>query len=201
MKPKILDCEKNLIQIFHKHKCKPRALFYAASISMLWMGISDRSQAQMKSSPEELLRVPSSSIPKGRTKLELQKVPPPPNASRVNARSSTRIEQYLPLDSIEQIENSFIQEQITGNKRAIERSIAVTNAKSIGGPRTGIYEARQINAQAVPLPAPPGSTQEFSSPNFNSQVQATPLLLYHHFQVQILFSSRMQVVRLHSINC
>ncbi|MGB3653563.1 MAG: carbohydrate porin [Rivularia sp. (in: cyanobacteria)] len=131
-------------------------------------------QANKTSDSRDLLRVPQSSIPSGRTKLKLQAVPPPPN-SKIGATSPTRSQRYLPYKNIKQLENTFIQEQITGKtKRAIEQSIAVQrNAKPIGGPRTGIYEGRQINAQ-VPLPAPPGNSLEFTSPEFN-QATIAPL--------------------------
>ncbi len=195
MKPKILDCEKfNLIQEWNKYKSY--TLLCAASISVLWtLGVSDRSQAQIRNNPQQanqtwdsgdLLRVPQSSIPSGRRKLQLQKVPPPPNVSNIGAvLPNLKAEQYLPLENIQQLENTFIQQQITGKtKGLIEQSIAIERkTKPIGGPQTGIYEARQINAQAVPLPAPPGNNnQEFVSPiapnfnqNFNSQPQIAPL--------------------------
>ncbi len=182
MKPKILKRKKFLL--IKLHKPKPCVLFCAASISMLGtLSLGDSSQAQMISLPlqanktsdsRDLLRVPQSSIPSGRTKLKLQAVPPPPN-SKIGATSPTRSQRYLPYKNIKQLENTFIQEQITGKtKRAIEQSIAVQrNAKPIGGPRTGIYEGRQINAQ-VPLPAPPGNSLEFTSPEFN-QATIAPL--------------------------
>ncbi|MGB3641895.1 MAG: porin, partial [Rivularia sp. (in: cyanobacteria)] len=187
MKSKILEREKYiLIKEWNKHK--PCALFCAASISMLsTLSVNNSSQAQTISPHKQanktseslnLLQVPQSSIPSGRTKLKLKAVPPPPNVSNVRATlPSQKVEQYLPLENIKQLENSFIQEQITGkSKRAIEQSIAVErDAKSIGGPQTGIYEVRQLNAQAVPLPAPPGSSLEFTSPNFNAQATVAPL--------------------------
>ncbi|MGD1910724.1 MAG: porin [Rivularia sp. (in: cyanobacteria)] len=191
MKPKILECEKfTLIKEFHIQK--PFFLLCAASISVLWtLGVSDRSAAQMISPTDRqswysgnLLRVPQSSIPSGRTKQPLQKMPPPPNVSYIDAAlSSLKVEQYLPLDNIKQLENSFIQEQITSKtKPVIGQSLGIVReAKPIGGP-SGIYEVKQINAQAVPLPAPPGSSQEFASPiaptlnqNFNSQIPIAPL--------------------------
>ena len=179
MKSKILEAEKHiLIKEFHQHK--PCALFCAASISLLsTLSVSNSSQAQTifphqqaneTSRSLNLLQVPQSSIPSGRTKLKLKAVPPPPNVgSNIRATlSSQKVQQYLPLDNIKQLENSFIQEQITGKtKRAIEQSI--------GGPQTGIYEARQLSAQAVPLPAPPGSSLEFTSPDFNSSATVAPL--------------------------
>lgn len=161
MKLKILEGEKFiLIKEFHKHKSY--ALFCAASMSVLWaLGLSDRSQAQIIPSQQEgnkssysgdLLRVPQSSIPSGRTKVRSKEVPPPPNVSHVGATLPTqKPATYIPLDNIKQLENSFIQEEITGkNKGLIKQSLA------IGGSQTEI-------AQAVPLPAPPGSnTQEFT---------------------------------------
>ncbi|MEM9923057.1 MAG: carbohydrate porin [Cyanobacteria bacterium P01_D01_bin.50] len=191
MKSKILECEK-LILIKEFHKQKPFFLLCAASISVLWtLGITDRSAAQMISPTDRqswysgnLLRVPQSSIPSGRTKQPLQKMPPPPNVSYIDAAlSSLKVEQYLPLDNIKQLENSFIQEQITSKTKAgIEQSLGIgRKTKAIGGP-SDIYEVKQINAQAVPLPAPPGSSQEFASPiaptlnqNFNSQIPIAPL--------------------------
>ena len=182
MKPKILKRKKFILIKFHKPK--PSVLFCAASISVLGtLSLGNSSQAQMISLPlqankisdsRDLLRVPQSSIPSGRTKLKLQAVPPPPN-SKIGATSPTRSQRYLPLQNIKQLENTFIQEQITGKtKRAIEQSIAVQrNAKPIGGPLTGIYEGRQINAQ-VSLPAPPGNSLEFTSPEFN-QATIAPL--------------------------
>ncbi len=183
MKPKILKRKKFILIKFHKPK--PCVLFCAASISMLGtLSLGDSSQAQMVSLPlqanktsdsTDLLRVPQSSIPNGRTKLKLQAVPPPPSVSKIGATSPTRSQPYLPLENIKQLENTFIQEQITGEtKRAIEQSISVTREiNPIGGPRTGIYEGRQINAQ-VPLPAPPGNSLEFTSPEFN-QTAIAPL--------------------------
>ncbi|MEA5596663.1 carbohydrate porin [Rivularia sp. UHCC 0363] len=171
MKLKTLEREKFiLIEEFHKHKSY--ALFCAASISVLWtLGFSDRALAQMISSQQanqptysgDLLRVPQSSIPSGKTKLQLKEVPPPPNAANTGAAPTRKPATYLPFDNIKQLENTFIQEQISGKtKRLIEQSVAI-GAKSIGGLQTGIYEARQINAQ-VPLPAPPGNnTQEFAT--------------------------------------
>jgi hypothetical protein len=187
MKSKILHREKYiLIKEFHKHK--PCALFCAASISILsTLSVSNSSQAQTISSRQkapkarqslDLLEVPKSNIPSGRTRLKLKTVPPPPNVSNVRATlPSQKVEQYLPDKNIKQLENSFIQEQITGKtRRAIVQSIAVErDAKSIGGPQTGIYEARQLNAQAVSLPAPPGSSLEFTSPNFNASATVAPL--------------------------
>ncbi len=184
MEPKILEGEKFILRKeFDKHK--PYALFCAASISMLGtLGVSNSSQAQTIPSQQQanevsrnLLRVPQSSIPNGRTKLRLKKVPPPPNTGNIGATLPTqKVRRYLPLQNINQFENSFIQEQITGQtQRTIEQSITTAkNLKSIGGPQTGIYEGRQINAQAVPLPAPPGSSQEFASPNF-TQTRIAPL--------------------------
>ncbi|MEO1374280.1 MAG: carbohydrate porin [Cyanobacteria bacterium J06635_10] len=191
MKSKILECEKlTLIKEFHKQK--PFFLLCAISISVLsTLGASDRSAAQMISPTDRqswysgnLLRVPQSSIPSGRTKQPLQKMPPPPNASYIDAAlSSLKVEQYLPLDNIKQLENSFIQEQITSKtKGGIEQSRGIgRKTKPIGGP-SGTYEVKQINAQAVPLPPPPGSSQEFASPiaptlnqNFNSQIPIAPL--------------------------
>ncbi|WP_414619757.1 carbohydrate porin [Calothrix sp. CCY 0018] len=188
MKSKILHSEIYiLIEEFHKYK--PCALFCAASISILsTLSVSNSSQAQTRSPQQQankasqsldLLQVPQSAIPSGRTKLKLETVPPPPNVgSNIRATlPSQKVEQYLPLENIKQLENSFIQEQITGKtKRPIEQSIAVErDAKSIGGPQTGIYEARQLSAQAVPLPAPPGSSLEFTSPDFNSSATVAPL--------------------------
>ncbi|MEM6752862.1 MAG: carbohydrate porin [Cyanobacteria bacterium P01_C01_bin.38] len=186
MKSKILEREKyNLIKEWNKHK--PCALFCAASISMLGtLSVSNSSQAQTVSPQQQgkhshsldLLQVPQSSIPRGRTKLKLKAVPPPPNVSNTRATlPSQKVERYLPLENIKQLENSFIQEQISGKtKRPVEQSTAVErNVKSIGGPQTGIYEARQLNAQAVPLPAPPGSSLEFTSPNFNASATVAPL--------------------------
>ncbi|MEB3220089.1 MAG: carbohydrate porin [Nostocales cyanobacterium 94392] len=161
MKLKILESKKFiLLKEFHKHKSY--ALFCAASMSVLWaLGLSDRSQAQMISSQEQgdktshsgdLLRVPQSSIPTGRTKVRSKEVPPPPNLSSIGATLPTeKPATYAPLDNIKQLENTYIQEQITGKtKRLIEQSIA------IGGSQTEI-------AQAVPFPAPPGSnSQEFT---------------------------------------
>lgn len=194
MKHKILEREK-FILIKESHKQKPLALFCAASISVLWgLGVNDSSQAQTIFSQQQankighsgdLLQVPQSSIPSGRIKLQLKNVPPPPNVSPMDTAFPKRnVEQYLPLDNIKQLENTFIQQQITGKtKRVLEQSLAITRgAKPIGGPQTRIYEAGEINAQAVPLPAPPGSSQEFASPiaptfnqNFNSQIRIAPL--------------------------
>lgn len=131
-------------------------------MSVLWtLGLGARSQAQLISSPEQenktsysgdLLRVPQSSIPTGRTKVRSKEVPPPPNVSPIGATLPTENPAiYAPLDNIKQLENSFIQEEITGKtKRLIEQSTA------IGGSQTEI-------AQAVLLPAPPDSnSQEFT---------------------------------------
>ncbi|NJO56972.1 MAG: carbohydrate porin [Richelia sp. RM2_1_2] len=156
MKLKILKSHKLIfIKDFH-------ALFCAASMSVLWtLGLGARSQAQLISSPEQenktsysgdLLRVPQSSIPTGRTKVRSKEVPPPPNVSPIGATLPTENPAiYAPLDNIKQLENSFIQEEITGKtKRLIEQSTA------IGGSQTEI-------AQAVLLPAPPDSnSQEFT---------------------------------------
>ncbi|MBE9213862.1 carbohydrate porin [Plectonema cf. radiosum LEGE 06105] len=161
MKLKILESQKLIfIKEFHKHKSY--VLFCAASMSVLGtLGLGDRSQAQLISSQKQenktsysgdLLRVPQSSIPSGRTKLRSKEVPPPPNVSPIGATLPTeKPATYAPLDNIKQLENSFIQEEITGKtKRLIEQSIA------IGGSQTEI-------AQAVPFPAPPGSnSQEFT---------------------------------------
>ncbi|MBF2016599.1 MAG: carbohydrate porin [Rivularia sp. T60_A2020_040] len=161
MKLKILEREKFiLIKEFHKHKSY--ALFCAASMSVLWtLGLGARSQAQLISSQEQgdktlhsgdLLRVPQSSIPTGRTKVRSKEVPPPPNVSPIGATLPTeKPATYAPLDNIKQLENNFIQEEITGKtKRLSEQSTA------IGGSQTEI-------AQAVLLPAPLGSnSQEFT---------------------------------------
>ena len=187
MKSKILEREKyNLIKEWNKHK--PGALFCAASISILGtLSLSNSSQAQTISPQQQvkktsqslnLLQVPQSSIPSGRTKLKLKAVPPPPNVSNTRTTlSSQKVEHYLPLENIKQLENSFIQEQIAGKtNRPVGQSTPIErDAKSIGGPQTGIYEARQLSAQAVPLPAPPGSSLEFTSPNFNSRATVAPL--------------------------
>lgn len=194
MKAKILECEK-FISIKEFRKQKPLALFCAASISLWTLSVSDRSQAQMISPQRQdnqnlysgdLLRVPDSSIPSGRRKRRLPKMPPPPNVSYIDIPLPIRkVEQYLPLDNnIKQLENSFIQEQISGKtKGVIGQYLEITRQKKpIGGPQIGIYELKQINAQAVPLPAPPGSTQEFASPiapsfnqNLNSPIKIAPL--------------------------
>ncbi|MEO1430569.1 MAG: carbohydrate porin [Cyanobacteria bacterium J06632_19] len=187
MKSKILKGEKHiLIKEFHQYK--PCKLFCAASISILGsFAVSINSQAQTtylqpqverNSHSQKLLRVPESSIPKGRTKLRLQAVPPPPKVSNIRTKLRTQnVEQYLPLDNIKQLENSFIEEQITGKtKPSIQQSLVIEREeKAIGGPQTGIYEGKLRSAQAVPLPAPPGSSLEFTSPNFNSQSTVAPL--------------------------
>ncbi|MCJ8280212.1 MAG: porin, partial [Rivularia sp. ALOHA_DT_140] len=84
MKSKILKGDKLIsIQEFHKHK--PRALFCAASISILGtLSLSNSSQAQIISPQQQakktlysqnLLSVPKSKIPTGRTMLQLIAVP------------------------------------------------------------------------------------------------------------------------------
>ncbi|MEL7245356.1 MAG: porin [Cyanobacteria bacterium J06573_2] len=188
MKSKILKRDK-LISIQEFHKYKPRALFCAASISILGtLSLSNSSQAQVISPHQQvnktrntlnLLSVPKSSIPTGRTKLRLKAVPPPPNVSNVRAiLPEQKVKQYLPLQNIQQLENSFIQQQVTGkSKSAItKKSTPIeTEIKSIGGPRTEISEANQLSAQVAPLPAPPGTNLEFTSPSYNPQAAVAPL--------------------------
>ncbi|MEL6462388.1 MAG: porin [Cyanobacteria bacterium J06621_15] len=188
MKSKILKRDK-LISIQEFHKYKPRALFCAASISILGtLSLSNSSQAQVISPHQQvnktrntlnLLSVPKSSIPTGRTKLRLKAVPPPPNVSNVRAiLPEQKVKQYLPLQNIQQLENNFIQQQVTGkSKSAItKKSTPIeTEIKSIGGPRTEISEANQLSAQVAPLPAPPGTNLEFTSPSYNPQAAVAPL--------------------------
>ncbi|MEM6401039.1 MAG: porin [Cyanobacteria bacterium P01_D01_bin.116] len=193
MKSNILKREKIIsIQEFHKHK--PCALFCAASISIVGsLSLSNISQAQVISPQQQankipnslnLLSVPKSSIPTGRTKLRLKAVPPPPNVSNVRAiLPEQKVKQYLPLQNIQQLENSFIQQQRTGKPKplVIQKSTSIEteiDIKSIGGPRTEISEANQLNAQLAPLPAPPGTNlefTEFTSPSYNSQATVAPL--------------------------
>ncbi|MEO0932905.1 MAG: porin, partial [Cyanobacteria bacterium J06641_2] len=188
MKSKILKRDK-LISIQEFHKYKPRALFCAASISILGtLSLSNSSQAQVISPHQQvnktrntlnLLSVPKSSIPTGRTKLRLKAVPPPPNVSNVRAiLPEQKVKQYLPLQNIQQLENNFIQQQVTGkSKSAItKKSTPIeTEIKSIGGPRTEISEANQLSAQLAPLPAPPGTNLEFTSPSYNPRAAVAPL--------------------------
>ncbi|MEM7580712.1 MAG: porin [Cyanobacteria bacterium P01_A01_bin.80] len=193
MKSNILKREKIIsIQEFHKHK--PCALFCAASISIVGsLSLSNISQAQVISPQQQankipnslnLLSVPKSSIPTGRTKLRLKAVPPPPNVSNVRAiLPEQKVKQYLPLQNIQQLENSFIKQQTIGKPKplVIQKSTSIEteiDIKSIGGPRTEISEANQLNAQLAPLPAPPGTNlefTEFTSPSYNSQATVAPL--------------------------
>ena len=187
MKSKILKRDK-LISIQEFHKYKPRALFCAAISILGTLSLSNSSQAQVISPQPQanqnrnslnLLSVPKSSIPTGRTKLRLKAVPPPPNVSNVRATlPEQKVRQYLPLQNIKQLENSFIQQQTTGKplRPVIKKSTpAKTQIKSIGGPRTEISEANQLNAQLAPLPAPPGTNLEFTSPSYNPQATVAPL--------------------------
>ncbi|MDY6901290.1 MAG: porin, partial [Cyanobacteriota bacterium] len=194
MKSKILKRDKLIsIQEFHKHK--PRTLFCAASISILGtLGLGNSSQAQITPPQPQankareslnLLSVPKSSIPTGRKKLRLKAVPPPPNTSNVRATlPEQKVKRYLPLQNIQQLENSFIQQQTTGKplRPVMQKSTPVkTEIKSIGGPRMEISEANQLNAQLAPLPAPPGNNleftefTEFTSPSYNPQATVAPL--------------------------
>ena len=193
MKSNILKREKIIsIQEFHKHK--PCALFCAASISIVGsLSLSNISQAQVISPQQQankipnslnLLSVPKSSIPTGRTKLRLKAVPPPPNVSNVRAiLPEQKVKQYLPLQNIQQLENSFIKQQTIGKPKplVIQKSTSIEteiDIKSIGGPLTEISEANQLNAQLAPLPAPPGTNlefTEFTSPSYNSQATVAPL--------------------------
>lgn len=190
MKSKILKRDK-LISIQEFHKYKPRALFCAASISILGtLGLGNSSQAQVISPRPQanktreslnLLSVPKSSIPSGRTKLRLKAVPPPPNSNVRATIPEQKVKRYLPLQNIQQLENSFIQQQTTGKplRPAIKKStLPETETKSIGGPRTEISEANQLNAQLAPLPAPPGTNlefTEFTAPSYNPQATVAPL--------------------------
>ncbi|MEM7713516.1 MAG: porin [Cyanobacteria bacterium P01_A01_bin.68] len=190
MKSKILKRDK-LISIQEFHKYKSRALFCAASMSILGtLSLSNSSQAQVISPQPQanktrnslnLLSVPKSSIPTGRTKLKLKSVPPPPGSNVRATLPEQRVRQYLPLQNIQQLENSFIQQQTTGKplRPVIKKSTSIeTEIKSIGGPRTEISEANQLNAQLAPLPSPPDTNlefTEFTSPNYNPQATVAPL--------------------------
>ncbi|MEL6165555.1 MAG: hypothetical protein AAFR37_17980 [Cyanobacteria bacterium J06628_3] len=190
MKSKILKRDKLIsIQEFHKHK--PRALFCAASISILGtLSLGNSSQAQVISPHPQanktreslnLLSVPKSSIPTGRTKLRLKAVPPPPSSNVRATLPEQKVRQYLPLQNIQQVENSFIKQQTAGKALhpVMKKSTPIkAEIKSIGGPLTEISEANQLNAQLAPLPAPPGNNlefTEFTSPTYNPQATVAPL--------------------------
>ncbi|MBW4475723.1 MAG: porin [Tolypothrix brevis GSE-NOS-MK-07-07A] len=132
MKPTVFDCDK---LTFPRQLNKVHLLLCTASVSLFWVvAFNDACLAQVNPSNDfqvglkRLRRVPQSSIPTNESQPRLQ----PPQASGAVATSPAPVfkSQQTPIDQINQLENAFIQQQVTEKTpKAKPRSTALTPGK------------------------------------------------------------------------
>ncbi len=200
MKPTVFNCDKST---FPKQLNKFYLLLCTASVSLLWsvVAFSDACLAQVNPSSDfqvglrGLLPVPQSSIPSNQP-------PPAPGAIQLDATSFKNTgtggtspapvlkSQQTPIDQINQLENAFIQQQVSEKTpKAKPRSTTLTPGKqrqtnlpvlAAGGDN----DFKNLRSNSL-LPLPEAqNTQEFTAPDAatfnqvrNPQIAPLPPLL------------------------
>ena len=206
MKPTVFDCHK---LTFPKQLNKVHLLLCTASVSLLWsmVAFSDACLAQVNPSSDfqvglrGLLPVPQSSIPSNQSQPRLQP-PPAPGAIQVDATSFKNTgtggtspapvlkSQQTPIDQINQLENAFIQQQVSEKTpKAKPRSTTLTPGKQrqtnlpvlAAGGDNDFNNLRSNSLLALPDAQ---NTQEFTAPDAatfnqirNPQIAPLPPLL------------------------
>lgn len=197
MKPKITDCYK--FTLTHKWHRVFQYLI-AASVSIFWvLTASNASNAQINPAEQHksdfqlglggLLPVPESPLPNGQKKLDSQIVPPPPDGSMgivTPLVPTIKAVQQTPTDEMKQMENLFIQQQISGGASSSRSSPkkVVRNQKQTAKLATGTHSASDLGSGLVDVAsgsdtqqAAPYVAQEFTAPGtptFNQLLKSQP---------------------------
>ncbi len=158
--------------------------FYAASLSLFWVIVVTKVAAAQTRTPQQpaptfqiglgnMLPVPKSPVPSHKKKPGWQQAPPPPNAQDANLaaapsqNSLSNARQQVPAADINQQENSFIQEQVTGKKQKLkieEPSNSPLIAAGDNNSHLGLGLPGTANNQQNSIPRAPTFNQLLNSP-------------------------------------